>query len=654
MDAAAQARWDNFLWGLLTIAIILVGSVIVGFIARRSGALLGFSHAERRKMFWGFAFASPWIIGFVIFVVGPALASLYYSFTDYQLGKEMSWVGLENYQKMLLGAGAHGRRFTQAMYNSFYYAVIGVPLQILTALGMAMILNTAVRGIRMFRLVFYLPVILAGGPAILLAWRYMLASNGGFINETMNQAANSFFVFDWLKRTFIFTVEAFNGFYSGLVRGDPIGPFKYVIPALVGLVLLLTLINGEWSQAKRGRAWRVAEILGVILLVMLVGRGLAAEPFDPALIYGIGLAAVVSVALNAQRGDWRAVRMWQVGGVIGLATTGILLTLLDFVDGASLLPYYTAIGVSAVPLLLAYVGAWERSKIRILWGIAALFAAGLLLHLAQGQFDQGQLAVIPQYLTFQSNLATTTELDYLSKTYPTVSLSPLWLYGAVTVLLGALAVLDNRYPRTIKRVMIVAAVICGLMLLSAIFDGIRYFRAYEEIAAASGTQNFHFALFRQATAVWPDQNRVPLWMSSELWSKPALILITLWSSGAGMLIFLAALKGIPAVFYEAAEVDGATRWQRFYKITLPMISPAMFYNVVIGIIAALQTFETVYILQNPNTQDSLASAAYFLYVRTFRQLEIGEGAAVSWILAAIIVLLTALQFRYSRWVNYDV
>jgi multiple sugar transport system permease protein len=75
---------------------------------------------------------------------------------------------------------------------------------------------------------------------------------------------------------------------------------------------------------------------------------------------------------------------------------------------------------------------------------------------------------------------------------------------------------------------------------------------------------------------------------------------------------------------------------------------------VIGIIAALQTFETVYILQNPNTQDSLASAAYFLYVRTFRQLEIGEGAAVSWILAAIIVLLTALQFRYSRWVNYDV
>jgi len=654
MDVAAQARWENFLWGLATVALIIVGSVVVGTIARRVGAVLGFSTAERRKVFWGFAFASPWIIGFVIFVVGPALASLYYSFTDYQLGKEMSWVGLENYQKMLLGEGAHGRRFTQAMYNSFYYAVIGVPLQIMTALGMAMVLNTAVRGIRMFRLIFYLPVILAGGPAILLAWRYMLASNGGFINETMNQAANSFFVFDWLKRAFIFGVEGFNGFYSGLVRGDPIGPFKYVIPALLGFVLLLTLLNGEWTAAKRGRAWRVAEILGVILMVMLVGRGLAAEPFDPALIYGVGLAAVISVALNAQRADWRAVRMWQLGGLIGLATIAILLTLLDFVGGASLLPYYAAIGVSAVPLLLSYAGAWDHSKIRILWGIAALFAAGLLLHLAQGQFDQGQLALVPQYLTLQSNLATTTDIDYLSKTYPAVSLSPLWLYGAVVALLGTLAVLDNRYPRTLRRVMIVAAVISGVFVLSSVFDGLRYFRGYEEIAAASGGQNFHFALFRQATAEWPAQNRVPLWMSSELWSKPALILITLWSSGAGMLIFLAALKGIPAVFYEAAEVDGATRWQRFYKITLPMISPSMFYNVVIGIIAALQTFETVYILQNQQTQDSLASAAYFLYVRTFRQLEIGEGAAVSWILAAIIVLLTVLQFRYSRWVNYDV
>jgi ABC-type sugar transport system permease subunit len=128
----------------------------------------------------------------------------------------------------------------------------------------------------------------------------------------------------------------------------------------------------------------------------------------------------------------------------------------------------------------------------------------------------------------------------------------------------------------------------------------------------------------------------------------------MWSSGTGMLIFLAALKNVPQSLYEAAEVDGANVWQRFFKITLPMISPAMFYNIVIGMIAALQTFETIYILQTPLTLDSLQSAAYLLYARTFSELHIGEGAAMSWILVVIILTLTVLQFRFSRsWVHYE-
>ena len=92
-----------------------------------------------------------------------------------------------------------------------------------------------------------------------------------------------------------------------------------------------------------------------------------------------------------------------------------------------------------------------------------------------------------------------------------------------------------------------------------------------------------------------------------------------------MLIFLAALKGVPQVFYESAEVDGANRWQKFVKITLPMISPALFYNIVIGVIAALQTFESVYIIQTPLTVDSITSAAFFLFNRTFRQLSSGRA-----------------------------
>jgi multiple sugar transport system permease protein len=193
-----------------------------------------------------------------------------------------------------------------------------------------------------------------------------------------------------------------------------------------------------------------------------------------------------------------------------------------------------------------------------------------------------------------------------------------------------------------------------LFTLGSFLDARTYFRAFADIAAAEGKPAFHFALFRQATDAFPDSTRVPLWMSSELWAKPSLILITMWSSGAGMLIFLAALKGVPRSFYEAAEVDGATRVQKFMKITLPMISPAMFYNVVIGSIAALQTFDNVYILQTQTTVNSLSSAAFYLFQRTFRQLNVGEGAAMSWILVIIILTLTVLQFRYSRsWVHYE-
>jgi multiple sugar transport system permease protein len=94
--------------------------------------------------------------------------------------------------------------------------------------------------------------------------------------------------------------------------------------------------------------------------------------------------------------------------------------------------------------------------------------------------------------------------------------------------------------------------------------------------------------------------------------------------------------------------------QRFFKITLPMISPALFYNLVIAIIAALQTFDTIYILQTTQTVDSLQSAVFFLYQRTFRQLAIGQGSATSWILAGVILLITVIQFRYSKWVHYEV
>src|SRR5690606_15621249 len=148
MSVENKLRLENLLWAAGTVVFIAVTSVLVGLIARQVAKFFRLSDQEQRRVFWGFTFAGPWIVGFIIFVLGPAAASFYYSLTDYKIGNPRNWDGLENYRTLLLGEGAHGRRFKQALFNSFYYTLIGVPLQILASLTMAILLNQKLRGIR--------------------------------------------------------------------------------------------------------------------------------------------------------------------------------------------------------------------------------------------------------------------------------------------------------------------------------------------------------------------------------------------------------------------------------------------------------------------------------------------------------------------------
>lgn len=646
-----QPHLETLLWSAATVVFIAVGSFLLGRLASWVGGRFGLSASERKKVFWGFLFAGPWILGFLIFVLGPSLASLYYSFTDYKLGETPVWSGVENYRELLLGEGAHGRRFSQAMYNSFYYAIVGVPLQVGTALLMAVLLNQQLRGIKVFRLIFYLPVILAGGPAVLLAWRYMFAANGGFVNVTLQNLAHNFFLFDWIYRFFIYAVEGFNGFYAGISRGDPIGPLSYTLPALIGALALFSVLRGEWTEARRSRLLTISEVVGGVVVVILIGRGLVADPMDPTLLYAGGLLALVGALLSASQQRVRSARGWQTAGLVVFGIALVAMLLLGTPEHQAI--YIPAILVSAAPLAISLFGTWNRSKFAVGGLLVAALCLIILARLVPGQLDNGQIAAIARPIVLASSIEQPDNLDYLDETYAATTPSPLWIYGAVVVVLVGLAVANNRYPRAQKYVIYIAFALFALLAVGTLVDGVRFFRAYDDIALATGEPNFHFSLFRDTTRTFPDENRVPLWLTSELWTKPSLVLITMWSSGAGMLIFLAALKGVPQVFYESAEVDGATRWQKFYKITLPMISPALFYNIVIGVIAALQTFEAIYIISTPQTQDNMASVAFFLFNRTFRQLFIGQGAAASWILAVIIVLLTMLQFRYSRWVHYE-
>ncbi|HEY0603937.1 MAG TPA: sugar ABC transporter permease [Herpetosiphonaceae bacterium] len=372
--------WFTLKWVAGTIILILVSSVALGQAASWLTRLSGKSRMVQERAFAGYAFAAPWIVGFLLFVVGPAALSFYWSFTRYALPAPPAWIGLENYTRLLTDSAFH-----VSLLNSLYMTIFGVPTQLAVGLALALLLNQKLRGVKLFRMVFYLPVILAGNAAMLLTWRLMLNPNNGVINTILGFLSNVVLPFNWLLRAVIYVTELSNAAFMGLQRGN--------------FAALGNVINGGFPGAER----------------------------------------------------------------------------------------------------------------------------------------------------------------------------------------------------------------------------------------------------------------LPLWHQSPLWSKPALVLILAWSAGMMMVIYLAALNGVPRQLYEAAEVDGATRWQRFRHITLPLITPATFYNLVVGMIATLQIFEQSYILtRDGGPAQSTYFAAYYLWRATFRFNEVGYGAAMSWVLLVIILVCTAIQFRIAnRWVYYE-
>lgn len=135
---------------------------------------------------------------------------------------------------------------------------------------------------------------------------------------------------------------------------------------------------------------------------------------------------------------------------------------------------------------------------------------------------------------------------------------------------------------------------------------------------------------------------------------PSLILLAVWQFGSPMLIFLAGLKQIPASYYEAAAVDGANRAQQFFRITLPCLSPIIFFNFVMQTITAFTTFTQALVITDGGPSDKTLLYALYLYRRAFKFYEMGYSCAMAWILLLLILIMTALIFRSSTfWVHYE-
>ncbi|MFP4467027.1 MAG: carbohydrate ABC transporter permease [Candidatus Goldiibacteriota bacterium] len=148
----------------------------------------------------------------------------------------------------------------------------------------------------------------------------------------------------------------------------------------------------------------------------------------------------------------------------------------------------------------------------------------------------------------------------------------------------------------------------------------------------------------------------PLWLADEHWSKPALVIMSLWAVGGNMIIYLAGLQGIPRQLYEAADIDGAGLFHKFRHITIPMLTPVIFFNLIMTIVWSFQIFTQVYVMTGGQggPADSTLVMVLYIYQMAFKYHHMGYASALAWILFVVIMIFTLLQFRFAGgWVHYE-
>lgn len=230
---------------------------------------------------------------------------------------------------------------------------------------------------------------------------------------------------------------------------------------------------------------------------------------------------------------------------------------------------------------------------------------------------------------------------------------------------------DFRFRQSLKVTVLYAAfsvplgVACSLalaMLLNLSVRGMRVFRSIFYVPAilpGVAVAMVWLAVFRPQGGIfnsilgWFGLGPLP-WLTSPDWALPSFIIMSLWGIGGGMIIYLAGLQSVPTQLYEAAEIDGAGRWARFRNVTLPMISPTIFFNLVMGIIGSFQVFTSSFVMTGGGPAYSTLFYVLYLYQKAFNYLQMGYACALAWILFVIILTLTLIVFKTSaRWVYYE-
>lgn len=147
--------------------------------------------------------------------------------------------------------------------------------------------------------------------------------------------------------------------------------------------------------------------------------------------------------------------------------------------------------------------------------------------------------------------------------------------------------------------------------------------------------------------------RGPAWLQDTSWSLWSLIFMSLWGIGNAMIIYLAGIKDIPRYLYEAAVIDGANGLQRLRNITLPMLTPVIFFNLVMGVISSFQFFTEAFVMTQGGPEQSTTTYAFYLFQRAWQFLDMGYACAMAWVVFLIVMVVTGLLFKYqTKWVHF--
>lgn len=275
------------------------------------------------------------------------------------------------------------------------------------------------------------------------------------------------------------------------------------------------------------------------------------------------------------------------------------------------------------------------------------FAAGPVIASLVLSFYKWNIISPPQFVAFKNYIKLAQDpmiAISLKRTLYYAMLSiPLGMIGSLTV-----AILLNqklramRFYRTAFYVPSVTSGVATLLLWSWLF--------HPNLGAIN---KFLYALRIPFTSTHLVPNP-PLWFGDPVWAMPALIIMGLWGVGGGMIIYLAGLQGIPEQLYEAALLDGASNWQKFRHVTLPMLSPTIFFNLIMSIIGSFQVFNAAFIMTGGGPANSTMFYALYLFNNAFVNFRMGYASAMAWVLFLIILLITLVQFKVApRWVHYE-